>query len=80
MARPASLEEVLDLARRLSTVDKVRLIERVSPEIEAELSGPANGPRRSAWGICRDLGTAPSAEVIDTARREMLEGFPRGDV
>lgn len=80
MALPAGLDEVLELARRLSTVDKVRLVERVSPQIEAELSGRARAPRRSAWGICRDLGAAPSAGAIDGARREMLEGFPRSDV
>ena len=80
MTLPASLEEVLELARRLSTVDKVRLIERVSPQIEAELSVQARAPRRSVWGICRDLGPAPSADSIDDARREMLAGFPRGDV
>lgn len=73
MAPAASLEEVLDLPRRLSTVDKVRLVERVSPQIEAELSGRAHNLRSSAWGICRDLGIAPSAEVVDTARREMLD-------
>jgi hypothetical protein len=80
MSVTASLEDVLELARRLSTVDKVRLIERVSPQIEAEISGRGRPPRRSAWGLCRDLGGAPSAEAVDETRREMLAGFPRGDV
>ena len=80
MGLTASLEDVLELAQRLSTVDKVRLIERVSPQIEAEISERDQPPRRSAWGLCRDLGGAPSAEAIAEARREMLAGFPRGDV
>ena len=80
MGTPVSLDEVLALAQKLSTVDKVRLIVRVSPQIEAEISESGWRHRRSAWGICRDLGGAPSAEAIDEARREMLEGFPRGDL
>jgi hypothetical protein len=80
MGAAASLEDVLDLARRLSTVDKVRLIERVSPQIEAEVESRDRTPRRSAWGLCRDLGEAPSAEEIDEARRESVAVFPRGDV
>jgi hypothetical protein len=32
-----TLEEVLNLVKQLSLVDKVRLIERVAPEIEKEL-------------------------------------------
>jgi hypothetical protein len=80
MGAAASLEDVLNLARRLSTVDKVRLIERVSPQIEAELEARGQTPRRSAWGLCRDLGEAPSAEEIDEARRESFADFPRGDV
>ena len=32
-----TLNEVLDLAKRLSPLDKLRLIERVAPQIEQEL-------------------------------------------
>jgi len=34
-----TLEDVFRLAKQLSPVDQVRLIERVAPEIERELSG-----------------------------------------
>jgi hypothetical protein len=76
MTVPVNLQDVLELVQRLSTVDKVRLIERVSPQIEAEIAGRERGPRRSAWGLCRDLGEAPSAETIDETRREMLDVAP----
>jgi hypothetical protein len=35
---------------------------------------------RALFGLCADLGTAPSAEEIDDARREMWSAFPRDDV
>lgn len=75
-----TFEEVLDLAKRLSPVDKVRLIERVAPEIERELAFTTRTPRKSLRGLCADLGPAPSAEEIDEARREEWANFPREDI
>ncbi len=79
----ATLEAVLAEAFQLSTLDKVRLIEKVSPKIEEEIKNseakPAK-PYRSLWGICRGMGLAPSAGDFDEARREMSAGFPRGDI
>lgn len=74
-----TLETVLNLAKQLSLVDKVRLIELMAPEIERELVRP-KAPRRSLWGICADLGEAPSAEEIDEARRDAWANFPREDI
>jgi len=37
-------------------------------------------PRRSLWGICADLGQAPSAEDIDQVRQEIGLGFEREDI
>jgi hypothetical protein len=34
-------------------------------------------PYRSLWGALKDLGPAPSAEVIDEARQEAWANFPR---
>jgi len=76
----ATLEAVLNQAFRLSTLDKVRLIEKVSPRIEQELTAGQTKPFQSLWGSCRDLGAAPSAEEIDEARREQWSGFPRDDI
>jgi hypothetical protein len=60
-------------------VDKVRLIKRVAPEIERELMTDQPMPRKSLWGLCADLGTAPSAEEIDQARQEEWGSFPKDD-
>lgn len=75
-----TLDEVLELASRLSPVDKVRLIERIAPEIERALPEDPRTPTRSLLGLVKDLGTAPSAEDIDAARREMWANFPRDDI
>jgi hypothetical protein len=66
-----NLEQVLTLAKQLSLIDKVRLIEQLASEIERELSQIESQPRRSLWGLCADLGSAPSAEEIDEARRDI---------
>jgi hypothetical protein len=68
---PMTLEQVLQLAKQLSLSDKVRLIEQLAPEIQRELPPNHSQPRRSLWGICADLGTAPSAAEIDDARRDI---------
>jgi len=75
-----TLEEVLRLARQLSPVDKVRLIERVAPEVESDLAARQGGGNRSLLGFLKDLGPAPSAEEIDAARHEAWSSFPHGDV
>jgi hypothetical protein len=76
------LDQVTTLALRLSPVDKVRLIERLAPHLERDLiasTRPSAGSR-SLYGLCADLGPAPSAEEIDQARREAWADFPRQDI
>lgn len=75
-----TLEDVLSLVKRLSLVDKVRLIERVAPEIERDLTVTRPLSRRSLWGLCADLGTAPATADIDQVRREEWANFPREDI
>ncbi|WP_254563832.1 hypothetical protein [Oscillatoria sp. HE19RPO] len=75
-----TLEQVLQLAKQLSLSDKVRLIEQLAPEIQRELPPTDSQARRSLWGLCADLGTAPSAEEIDEARRDVWANFPREDI
>ena len=70
MDEGVTLEQVLDLAKRLSPLDKIRSIEQVAPEIARHLAGSRPASQRSLWGLCADLGPAPSAEEIDQARRE----------
>lgn len=74
------LQEVLHLAKQLSPVDKVRLIQELTPDIERELVANQITPRKSLWGLCADLGQAPSADEIDEARREEWANFPREDI
>ncbi len=79
----ATLEAVLAQAYELSTLDKVRLVEKVIPKIEQDIqTAQAQSARAypSLWGICRGLGPAPSAEDIDQARQEMWAGFARGGI
>jgi hypothetical protein len=80
MSNAVTLEEVLKLARQLPLKDKVKLIDRIAPQIEEDLQAMDAGPRRSLWGIFSDLGQAPSAEETDEARREEWRNFPRGDI
>jgi hypothetical protein len=75
-----TLEEVLKLAKQLSPIDKVRLIERVAPEVERDLAARPGGGSRSLLGLLKDLDPAPSAEEIDAARREAWASFPRDEV
>lgn len=39
-----------------------------------------NTPSQSLWGVCADLGQAPSAEEIDAIRNEEWATFPREDI
>jgi hypothetical protein len=75
MGKVVTLEEALGLVKRLSPLDKARLIERIVPDIERELATAQPGPRKSLWGLCADLGPAPSAEEIDQARQEEWASF-----
>lgn len=75
-----SLQEVLNQAKQLSTVDKVRLIQQIAPEIERELIDNPPTPRKSLWGLCADLGQAPTADEIDAARSQEWANFPREDI
>lgn len=79
MSMPVTAEAVLDLLRRLPPRDRLRVIAAALPEAERAL--PEGPPRvRSLWGICADLGSAPSADAIDATRREAWATFPRDDV
>ena len=74
------LEEAVSLARQLSPLEKVRLIERIASDLERDVSASPQTPSRSLYGVLADLGPAPSAEEIDEARREAWANFPREDI
>jgi hypothetical protein len=74
-----TFEAVLSLVKQLSLSEKLRLIKWMVREIERELVVARPTPRRSLWGLCADLGVAPSAPDIDETRREEWANFPRED-
>jgi hypothetical protein len=80
MASVADLDQMLAMAKRLSAVDKVRLIDRLAPQIEQDLTEMRPTSYKSLYGALADLGPAPSAEEIDAARGEAWAGLPREDV
>ena len=81
-----TLEQALALAKQLTPLEKVHLIEKMMPALEAELQASSDNtattkrPLRSVYGLCADLGEAPTAEAMDESRQEFLENFPREDV
>jgi hypothetical protein len=76
------VEEVAALAEKLSPLQTVQLIERLTAKLELALqhAEQPTTPKRSLLGLVADLGPAPSAEDIDEARREMWRNFPREDI
>jgi hypothetical protein len=72
------LEEVVGMARSLSPLDKVRLVEEVMSLLEEDLTDLKPGPKRSLYGIWPDANI--SEEDIAEARREMWGNFPREDI
>jgi hypothetical protein len=77
-----TVEDVLELARQLSPLEKVRLLEEVIPDLESPLASLEDGkrPLLSAYGACADLGLAPSAQEIEVTRQELFGDFPRTDL
>jgi hypothetical protein len=70
MAETATLEKLV--------VDKIRLIERLAPQIEQELKPCNHAGRRPLPGLWRGLEL--SEEDIALARREAWSEFPREDI
>lgn len=74
--QPLTYETVVDMALRLSRVERARLIAQIAPTLVNDTS--TNQPMISLRGLL--AGQAPSAEVIDAARQEQWAGFPREDI
>jgi hypothetical protein len=72
-------QSVLEMLRQLPPRDRLKVIAQALPEAERELPEKVR-PLNSLWGICADLGFAPSAEEIDEVRREMWASFGRDDI
>ena len=78
MGEAVTLDEALAFVRKLSAVDKARLIERMVPDLERELRSARSTPFVSLRGLWRGLDI--TGEEIDQAREEMWSEFPREDV
>ncbi|GAA6623082.1 hypothetical protein [Scytonema sp. NUACC26] len=78
MAKQVTLEEVLELAKQLSPLDKLRLIERVTPQIKRELTIAQAKPRKSLRGLWRGIDITD--EDIVEVRQQMWGNFPREDI
>lgn len=65
----------MDLAKQLSPLDKVRLIESLCHDAESSIGEQATQKRRSLRGLFK--GCSISADEIDQARRQMWGRFPR---
>jgi hypothetical protein len=75
-----TLDEMIERAKQLSTLDKLHLIEELIRDVRATIGQAPPAPFKSLYGTLADLGTAPSAEDLEETRREMLHNFPRDDV
>jgi hypothetical protein len=78
MDQAITLEEVVNLAKQLSSIDKVRLIEQIVPEIERDLIKRQDTSRQSLRGLWQ--GVEITDEEIAEARAEMWVRFPREDI
>ena len=75
MDNAVTFEEVLQSAKRLSLVDKVRLIEQIAPQIEREITATRPTPRQSFRGMWK--GVDITERDIEEVRQEMWGNFPR---
>ena len=74
MADSVTLEEVLNLAKQLSPLDRIRLIEQITPQLKLDFVLVSSQPRKSLRGIWKeiDISEADLAEV----KAEMSSNFP----
>ncbi len=72
------LEEVVDMARGLSALDKVRLVEEVMTLLEADIEERKVSPKPSLYGIWPDARV--SEEDIAEVRQEMWSNIARKDM
>lgn len=78
MGTTITFDQVIGLAKQLSTLDKIRLIEQIAPQIKQDLQIDQKGPRQSLRGLWQGLDI--TAADIDQARDEMWRNFPREDI
>jgi hypothetical protein len=78
MTESVTLNDVLKLAKQLSTLDKIRLIEQITPQLKRDLAATPSQPRKSLRGIWK--GVDISDEDIAEVKAEISDNFPREDI
>lgn len=73
-----TLDEIVELTKQLSLLDKVRLIEEIAPQIEQELRAVQPVQRTPLRGLWEGLDITD--EDITEARAEIWGDFPRKDI
>ena len=71
-----TLDKILELTTQLSVADKLRLIERIVPQIDREVK--AKSKPKSLRGLWRGLDITD--DNIQEVRTEMWGNFPRKDI
>ena len=78
MPESITLEEVVNLAKQLSPLDRIRLIEQITPHLKRDLIVSPSQPRKSLRGIWKDIDIS-EADIAEV-KAEMSENFPREDI
>ncbi len=76
-----NIGQLVHLVSRLHATEKIDLVKIIMTDLQSEyqsLSGKR--PLETACGICKHFGSAPSEEDIAMMRKEVFEGFPRGEL
>ena len=78
MVRVVTLEDALEIVKQLSPLDKVRLIEKMTPDIKQQLAVTTHQPHKSLRGLWR--GANISDEDIAEVKQRIGANFPREDI
>ncbi len=78
MQKAITLDEIVEMTKQLSLLDKVRLIEKITPQIESELSAAQPVQRTPLRGLWEGLNITD--EDIAEVRAEMWGNFPNKDI
>ena len=78
MSESVTLEEVVNLAKQLSPLDRIRLIEQITPHLKRDLIVVPSQPRKSLREIWKEIDM--SEEDISEVKAEMSGNFPREDI
>lgn len=78
MKNTVTLEEIIQLAKQLSPVDKVRLIEEITLQIKREITKREAKSGKSLRGLWRGPGITD--DDINEMRAEIWSNFPREDI